>query len=558
MKHFFFLLTILLSLCLFNMPAFAVKSLDEINDRTFSAPANNSLNAGKIASFNQDSGLISLESGIKYFPEDLTIDLTLRDVDAASILRIIAKEGHKNIVIDQSVAGNISAELKKISLNEAMQVILTSQELESRLSNGTIYIASRPAMARKGLNRRCIKAFKLNNSNPVQIAQLLEASIFNKGYKVQQSAGGAAMAEMSYSSQPSGQAPSSQQPQTASSVGQSSLVDSKTIRGKVEELVPGENFGDASKLASTIKIQQVNTSSQDIQINNNDGGAIVIPDTRTNSVLVAGLEEDILMAEQAIKNLDKPLRQVSIEVSLIELKKDDENDLGINLNTQGGGLSGGFNSVGGLTGYDFSSLANQSGITLNTFNNLSKNQFAATVKALIKNKKAKLLANPRILALDDSESLIKITDQVISKVQTTITQTSTTYNTDMADVGIVLNILPKIGDDDYITMRVRPSITDPLPEVTVGDFQNGGAAVRVTPISTREVILQNVRVKSGETLAIAGLTKENNIEDIGKIPLAGDIPVLGKFFQNKTFTHNKTELLILITPKIVDEVDNTI
>ena len=552
---FLCLTTALLALCLINTPAFSaekqivnIKSLNEINDNTIQGLARKDLkpNAANLSFFNKDTDLINLESDIKFFPENLTIDMTLRDVDVASILRIIAKEGHKNIVIDQSVMGSISAELKKISLNQAMQVILTSQELETRLSNGTIFVASRPAMAKKGLNRRCIKTFKLNNSNPVEVAQILEASIFNKGYKVNEQASGTAMAEVASGT---GQTASSdQQAQTGSSTGQSNLVDSKIIKGKVEELISGENFGDAGKLASTIKIQQSKISTQSIQINNNDGGAIVIPDTRTNSILVAGLKEDILMAEAAIKTLDKALRQVSIEVSLIEFKKEDYNNLGAIINGQGGSFTTGFNTATQLTNYsDFITDANQSGITLNTLNSLDKN-FAIRLNNLIKNKKAKLLANPQILALDGSESLIKITDQVVSKITTTTSNGLTTYNSELADVGIVLNILPKIGDDDYVTMKIRPSITDPLTPVIVG-----ADAIKITPISTREVILQNVRVKSGETLSIAGITKENNTETIGKIPLMADLPVIGKLFQNKEYNHNKTELMILITPKIVNE-----
>lgn len=548
--------------CLLSIPVYsmekqaAVSSIKELNDGTISSLGNNNFAyKSSLPPINKNSGIINLEPEVNYFAQNLTIDLVLRDVDVPSVLRVLAKEGHKNIVIDNTVMGNITAELKKISLNDAMRIVLKSQELEARISDNTIFVASRPAMARKGLNRRCIKAFKLNNSNSVDIAQILEASIFNKGYKVNEQAAGASFAELTTGSSTT----SSQQEQSAgSSTGQSNLIDSKVIKGKVQEITPGDNFGDAGKLASTIKIQKTSISTQPIQISNNDGGPIVIPDTRTNSVLVAGLREDILMAEEAIKTLDKALKQVSIEVSLIELKKDNNSDLGLEFNSQDGGVSGGFNSVlGGLSNnYDYVSQANQSGIVLDTFNNLSKRQFAAKLQALIKNKKAKLIANPSILALDDSESLIKITDQVVSKVTTTITETSITYNADIADVGIVLNILPKIGDDDYVTMRVRPSITNSLPEISIGDFQVGGtpaAAIKVTPISTREVILQDVRVKSGETLAIAGLIKENDVEVVGKIPFAGDIPMIGKFFQNKTYEHNKTELIILITPKIVDE-----
>lgn len=553
---FLFLCPAIIVFALFLIPGIScgepagINSATEINSGTFSRlfDKNKYLNVVKSNLPKKNTGMMSLEFGTKFFPEDMTIDLTLRDVDTASVLRIIAEEGHRNIVIDESVVGYISAELKQISLNEALQIILTSRELEARLSNGTIFIASRPAMAKKGLNRRYIKAFKLNNSNPVRVAQLLEASIFNKGYKVEENIAGIAMANMPATG-------FSREMPVGSTTGQSSLVNSKTIKGKVEELVSGENFGDANKLAGTIKIREIKVSTKNIKINNNDGGAVVIPDTRTNSVLVAGLKEDILMAEEIIKTLDRPLRQVSINVSLIELKKQDNGDFGLVLNLQDGGASGGFNALNGLTGYDFASVASQSGITLNTLSNINKKGFTAELKALIKNKKAKLLANPSILALDGSESLIKITDQVISKIQTTITQTSITYNTEIADVGIVLNILPKIGDDDYITMRIRPSITDPLPEVTVGDISAGEAAVRVTPISTREVILQNVRIKSGETLAIAGLKKENNVEEIGKIPFFGDLPVVGKLFRNKEYVSYKTELMILITPTIVGETE---
>ncbi len=556
-KSVFFAAAALSVLFLINLPAFSaqnIKSLKELNDNTIQGLAQKTLNpAGQsVYLYNRNNNIINLESDIAFFPEDLTIDLMLRDIDVASILRIIAKEGHKNIVIDQSVMGNITADLKKISLNQAMQILLTSQELEARLSNNTIFIASRPAMAKKGLNRRCIKTFKLNNSNPIEVAQILEASIFNKGYKVNEQAAGSAMAEMTSQDVASS---SSQESQTTSSIGQSSLVNSKTIKGKVEEIIAGDNFGDAGKLASTIKIQQSKVSTQSIQINNNDGGAIVIPDTRTNSILVAGLKEDILLAEETIKTLDKPLRQVSIEVSLIELKKEDFNNLGTIINSQGGSFNTGFNAETALNGYNnFTTLANQSGITLNTLNSLDKN-FAIRLNNLVKNKKAKLLANPQIVALDGSESLIKITDQVVSKVTTTVnTSGTTTYSAETSDVGIVLNILPKIGDDDCVTMKIRPSITDPLTKVTVGQ---GASAVEITPISTREVILQNVRVKSGETLSIAGITKQNNTETIGKIPFIGDLPVAGKLFQNKEYQHNKTELLILITPKIVDQYTET-
>ncbi|OGI19251.1 MAG: hypothetical protein A2287_10220 [Candidatus Melainabacteria bacterium RIFOXYA12_FULL_32_12] len=533
----------ILSTLILSLPGFAVENIQTTDNET---PKNTikQINPVKVSS---DTKLLNLSTEFRAFPDTKKIDLILRDIDIASILRIIAKEGGKNIVLDSSVQGYINADLKNISLNEAMKIILTSQELESRVEGNTIFVASRPVMAKKGLNRKFIKAFKLNNSSAVDVAKLLEASIFNKGYTVSESSGsGIAMQAVANQS-----AEQQNSATVGPSTGQSSLISSKTVRGKVETLDPGAGFNDASKLASEIKIQNRTPAIQDIDVNNNDGGAIVIPDTRTNSILVAGLQEDILLAQETIKYLDKPLPQVSIEVSLIELNKTDDNDLGLLFGTQSGSFSGGFNSVTGSStnSAGLSTIADQAGIMLNTVQSVSS-EIGVRLNALVKTNKAKLLANPTVLALDGSESLVKITDQIVSRMTVTSEPNTgmVTYSPELSDIGIVLNILPKVSENGFITMRVRPSITTFLREVTFG--ANGYANL----ISTREVILQDARVKSGETLAIAGLLKETDIENISKIPFAGDLPVFGSLFRNKTLDHNKSEVVILITPKIVDDI----
>lgn len=512
---------------------------------------------------NLDRKMYSMENIFNAFPESATIDLTLRDVDLASVLRIIAKEGGKNIIIDKSIQGTISAELKKVSLNEAMQTILTGEELEARVDGDTIFVASRPSMATKGLNRKFVKAFKLNNSNAVDVAKILEASIFNKGYRVNSEGllgqPGSVMQAVSnpnsvQTTVPNDESFSSSQATT----GQSNLVDGKTIRGKIEKLSPGDGFNDSGKLASQIKLQSITSTFDKIDINNNDGGAIVIPDTRTNSLLIAGLQEDINLAEQTIKYLDRALSQVSLKVSLIEINKNDTDNLGLSFSTRDGKSYAGFNSPAnsdltvtprGMTGVG--TATNQSSFMFSNSNlsNIASN-WAFQLNALVQKNKAKILANPNVLALDGSESLVKITDQIVSRMTVTSQATTGTVveTPEFADVGIVLNILPKIGNDGYVTMRIRPSITASLGKAE--GLTTGFANL----ISTREVLIQDVRVKSGETLAIAGLMRENEVEQIGKLPYASNLPIFGKLFTNRTKNRTKTELIILITPKIVSNM----
>ncbi len=538
-----------------------VSSIDQINDNTvqnvkIETDKAKPLDIDSLREYlknakSMDKEMLRIGQDFNAFADNAKINLTLDEIDVQTALKIIAKEGGKNIIIDESVQGYISADLKGTSLNEAMKIILISEELEARVEDSTIFIASRPAMSKKGLNRKYVKAFKLNNANAVEVSKVLEASIFNKGYNVNEEIASQMASQTALPSMQVGESENKVPAQsTVASTGQSTLSSNKVIKGRVEELTSGEGFGDAKILASEIKIQHKKVKTKNISIDNNDGGAIVIPDTRSNSVLVAGLKNEITLAENAIKYLDKPLDQVEINVSLVELNKDNISDLGVSFSGDGGHFDTGFDSNAKNQLHGLNTDKNQGVITYTKLDKSVLDNFYIRLNALLENKKAKLLANPTIMALDNSESLIKITDQVVSKMEVVVTQTTTTYDVTLADVGIVLNILPKIGKNGFVTMKVRPSITTPLGEKPVGTF---GAFV--TPISTREVIIEDVRVKSGETLAIAGLIKESDVEKVGKVPVLGDLPLIGKLFTTKEYDRNKTELVILITPKIKQEYE---
>ncbi|MFA6989427.1 MAG: secretin N-terminal domain-containing protein, partial [Candidatus Gastranaerophilaceae bacterium] len=356
---------------------------------------------------------INLDGDINLFPKDKKIKLVLDNIEIASVLKIISEESKQNIMVDNSVQGMINADLKNISLNEAFKIILTSQELEARIENGTIFVASRKAMAAKGLNRKYLKAFKLNNANAVDVAQIIEASVFNKGYKIKEDTSKSG----TNSPRPSAVAPAglqqsqqSIQGQTAalpsmavSSTGETKLSQDKTIKGNIEEVDPGDGFSSAKILASELKIQGRKTSTKSITVSNNDSGAIVIPDSRTNSVLISGLQQDILLAQKAIEYLDKPLDQVTIEVSLIEISKDNIKNIGISTNGRNSIVDSAFNSLAGNTRQSLTSAINQSYWAYNTSpstSGVTTSNMYIMLNSLIQNQKAKLLANPTIVALD--------------------------------------------------------------------------------------------------------------------------------------------------------------
>ena len=321
---------------------------------------------------------------------------------------------------------------------------------------------------------------------------------------------------------------------------------------------------------------------------------LFVPDTRTNSLLIAGVEEDIYTAEKTIQYLDRPKRQVSIEVSLIEMSRTDAQNFGITLGADAKAFSGAFNSVpdastgsiGGNppvitpNGYVYpvasggpsnipswigsstipASLAKtiglatatgSSAIQVSTIKNLTSNM-VMRIEAQLQKDKLKLIANPNVMILDGTEALIKLTEQIVNRVTVTTTSTGTvTASQQLADVGVVLNVLPRVTDDGHVTMRIRPSVTTPGETKT---YNFTGASYEITLINTREVMVEDVRVKSGETIALGGLVRERSRSTDRRVPFLGDIPMLGALFRQNSNAKEKTELVVLITPKIIEDV----
>lgn len=560
-----------------------------------------------------ESGVMSIKQPFDGFPADKTISLKLRDASAIEVLRELAREGGKNIIIDSSVSSSktINCDLEDVSINQAMELVLSAAELESRIVDGTIFIASKTGMQNKGLNRRVVKSFQLSYANAVDVASVLNASIFNSGLEVTSSvkeqtakAKGtsfqATVTSQDLQTMPSvasqgdyteatddattgsgAAAPAPGIESTSAASGTVKTASVRKVRVIEENVDEPKNATDANKNAGEIKIKGVKFSSTDFDIPNNNGGPIVIPDTRTNTILVAGIEDDIYLAERTIQHLDRALKQISIEVSLVEITRVDAEDLGLTVASGAKGFTGGFNNpldatgnfntapvfnpnhwvdngfipsplptsaFGGPQTIGIATQAGEAALQLSTIKNITSN-IAVRLNALMTKRKAKLIANPNVVALDGAESLVKLTQQVINKVETTTTATGIVNTTIvLTDAGIVLHVRPKISKDGYISLSVRPSVTAPAgaPQ-TIGPVQ-------IQLISTREVLLENVRVKSGETIALAGLIRENAVSEETKIPLVGDIPFIGSFFRTINGTKDKTELVILLTPKIIDDI----
>jgi type II secretory pathway component GspD/PulD (secretin) len=245
------------------------------------------------------------------------------------------------------------------------------------------------------------------------------------------------------------------------------------------------------------------------------------------TVILYGDAKEIARAKALLEKIDVPRPTVSIEVAVTEISSSASRDLGLNWS-----WSDLVFKEGAGSGIQFGNLAKQP-VT-----------FTATLAALATTGNAHLLAQPNMSVIDGGCADILIGDRILFPKLVGYTQFGTPiYDKEEERVGIYLQIAPRVTDDDAIVLTVYPqvSLVTKYLKTQAGDYPQ---------ISTREA-RTTVPIKSGCTLAIGGLIQDNDIKNGEKVPLLGDLPIIGQFFRHSKTTKERTEIVIFLTPKIV-------
>lgn len=256
-------------------------------------------------------------------------------------------------------------------------------------------------------------------------------------------------------------------------------------------------------------------------------------DNITNSLILLGDEPCHARLKQLLPKLDIPTRQVTLEAKIIAVSREDSKNLGVR--------------------WDWDTIPQRKQET-NDSNSESSNydgsfkfwrgfafRFNATLNALISNGKARILATPRIITIPGKEASIFIGDHI--PVQTEKHDSSGSYTaTEYLDAGIKLQYAPIISEDGkMVTASVHTEVSTP---VLISELKN----YRITSRTADT----NVRMYSGETLVIGGLISEEQQRTMQKVPFLSKIPLLGELFKNRSRSHSKTEVLLLLTPHITE------
>jgi general secretion pathway protein D len=286
------------------------------------------------------------------------------------------------------------------------------------------------------------------------------------------------------------------------------------------------------------------------------GKVKITADKATNSLIITAEKDDYDVLEEVIAKLDIPRSMVYIECLIMEVNVDKEFDLGTEWQGFGGtqidGKSGAFG--GGFSASDSGLLTNLAGGALPagasmgvfsqaiTIGGVSFNNIAAIIKAFKKDKDIHIISTPQILTTDNEEAKIYIGKNLPFQTNSTINSNdNTTYDSyEYKDVGTSLKITPQISQERLVRLVISQEVS--TLESTSTDLR---------PTTLKRTIDTTVIVTDGSTVVIGGLIEDNESESEQKVPLLGDIPILGWLFKTRAESNTKTNLFVFITPRVI-------
>jgi general secretion pathway protein D len=308
----------------------------------------------------------------------------------------------------------------------------------------------------------------------------------------------------------------------------------KVLDGVVKGSVPGAVPGQAGAAP---------------QVSPFEGGKITItPDKATNSLVIMASPTDYQNLLQVIQKLDKRRRQVFVQALIAEISLNKLRDLGVQWGAAGGATDGTATTLGL---FDPQNTFTQLASTLGTIKGAGLNipdltgtalNFAAVLKALESTGATNVLSTPTILTSDNKEAEIFVGQNVPFVTSTNLSSTGLSQQSvSRQDVGIKLKITPQVSEGEYVKLDINQEIS-----AVTGDKGQATDIVTTTRSAKTSIV-----VKDKETVVIGGLIQDQDQETVSKIPFLGDIPILGWFFKTKHKERTKTNLLIVLTPRII-------
>ncbi len=430
------------------------------------------------------------------------ISLDFQDVEVRTILQILAKESGTNIVASDTVNGKMTLSLKDVPWDQALDLVMQARNLDMRQQGNIINIAPRDELLAK--DKAFLQAEK-------EIAEL--GSLYSQNFQLK--------------------------------------------------------YKNVEEFRKILRLDEIDTNNTRNTLLSNRGSALIDP--ATNTLIVTDTRSVIEKFRKLIDELDVPAQQVMIEARIVEATDGFARDLGVKFgyggterqtawgfNSGSGGISAANNGgTGGNIGTSSGRWSVNTNINLPVaaaansialVRALSSGALNLELSASEQLSKTKTLANPRVLTQNRQEAKIESGTEIpYQDTSTSGNNTTTTTTFKKAVLGLV--VTPNITPDGQIIMNVKINKDTPI------DCRVKNEATKC--IQTKNLDTQAM-VENGGTLIVGGIYEEENGNTLTKIPLLGDIPVIGNLFKTRQNSQSRRELLIFITPRIMDTVGSNL
>ena len=436
------------------------------------------------------------------------VSLDFQDVDVRTVLQILAKESGMNIVASDSVTGKMTLTLKDVPWDQALDLVMQARNLDMRKTGNVINVAPRDELLAKD------KAI-LTQQREIDELGPLYSRTFQLKYK-----------------------------------------NVEEFR-KILKLDDSSSGGNGSKTILSSR-----------------GSALIDP--ATNTLVITDNTFILQKFEKLIAELDVPARQVMVEARIVEAEDGFSRQLGVKFGYAGSNGKNSWGSNWANAGANRNSYVDKQRTLANWSRNpsqdipalpawtvdpnvnlpiaaatssialvhaLSSGALGLELSAQQAQNKLKIVSTPRVLTQDRKEAIIEAGTEVPYQEASSSGATSTSFKKAVLGMTVTPNITP----DGQIIMDIKIN----------KDSVNSDCRATEPCINTQR-LNTNVMVEDGGTLILGGIYREENSEGVSKVPLLGDIPVVGNLFKSKTRSDKKTELLIFITPRIVDNIGSNL
>ncbi len=450
------------------------------------------------------------------------IFLDLRDINVVDVFKFLAVQGGLNIVTSKNVQGRSTLVLNRVAIQDALDILVISNQLAYEIKNNIIYIMTEDEYLQtygKNFNdKRKVLTRYLKYAKPSYGLTALQAIQSGVGKVViDEETGAVVMIDTN-----------------EKLMQMNSLLDE--IEMKQDTKVVELQYAEAKGLETQLKPQL-----------DAKGVGSVFADERSNQLVVSAYPDRMDQILPMVKALDKRQKAVLLEARILQLTLNPRFDTGVDWTQLFKNISESqFRRVTLESTFPIATRAASANGKL-AIGKLDPDAFQVTLQAQKEVQNTKTLANPRMMILNRQAAKINIGDR-LPYVVTTSTGTGTNVSVSedirFIDVGVILEVTPVISDNGFITMKIRPEISSQINVLTTPTNNK-------IPIVNKTFIDTSVIVQDGVSVVLGGLRRDELTEDNKGVPYLMNIPVLGHLFKSRSESLIKTEILIIITPKIV-------